>query len=519
MVAPGGGIRAQSPARVATIAIRYAGRATSLADSDVEAELDRITTVCNTCDMRSTPPAKLGRRSPAEPQAMRRAAVYLRISLDATGEGLAVDRQRKECQRILDARGWQLAGEYVDNSISASDAKKNRPAYARLVADFEAGQFDALVCYDLDRLTRQPRQLEDWIDAAESRGLALVTANGEADLTTDGGRLFARIRLAVARAEVERKSARQRSAARQRADLGRPPLGVRLTGYTTKGDLVPDEAALVRRIFTDFLDAKNLRTVARALDAAGLHPRRGEKWHPSTLQGILRNPRYAGRAIYQGEETGERGAWPAIVTDDDYETAQAILDDPTRTTNVSGSTERKHLGSGLYLCAVCREPVSSWSGGRYRCRNGAHVNRSRGVVDHFVTEVIAARLAQPDVADLLAPTEASHAPLIEQISRLRERLTRNDSDYDAGYVDGRRYKAARDKAEGELREAQAALAQAQAGSVLSGLVGAADPAEAFREAPLSTRRAVVDALATVLLRSGTRYSRVFDPETVQVEWR
>ncbi|WP_141753505.1 hypothetical protein ACLUU9_08325 [Rothia mucilaginosa] len=39
-----------------------------------------------------------------------------------------------------------------------------------------------MVCYDLDRLIRQPRELEDWIDRTESRGLFLVTANGDADL-------------------------------------------------------------------------------------------------------------------------------------------------------------------------------------------------------------------------------------------------------------------------------------------------------------------------------------------------
>ena len=464
--------------------------------------------------MRSTPPRKSGRRSPAEPQATRRAAVYLRISLDATGEGLAVDRQRKECQAILDARGWHLSGEYVDNSISASDAKKNRPAYTRLVADFEAGAFDALVCYDLDRLTRQPRQLEDWIDAAESRGLALVTANGEADLTTDGGRLFARIRLAVARAEVERKSARQRSAARQRADLGRPPLGVRLTGYTTKGELVPDEAALVKRIYADFLRTKNLRTLARQLDDDGIPPRRGDKWHPSSLQTILRNPRYAGRAIYQGEETGERGAWPAIVSDADYETAQAILDDPTRTTNLTGSTERKHLGSGLYLCAECRVPVSSWSGGRYRCRGGGHVNRSRSTIDDYVRSVIAARLALPDMAGVLAHAQASYAPLFDQVARLRERLARNDSDYDGGLIDGKRYKAARERGESELRDAQAALARAQSADDVALVTGAPDPAQAFLEAPLATQRAVISFLAEVALRKGTRYTREFDKDTV-----
>ena len=55
-------------------------------------------------------------------------------------------------------------------------------------------------------------QLEDWIDAPELRGLALVTANGDADPSTDGGRMYARIKAAVARAEMERKGARQSAA-------------------------------------------------------------------------------------------------------------------------------------------------------------------------------------------------------------------------------------------------------------------------------------------------------------------
>ena len=70
-------------------------------------------------------------------------------------------------------------------------------------------------------MTRQPRQLEDWIERAEERGLVITTANGEADLSTDGGRMYARIKASVARSEVERKSARQKAANAQRARLGR----------------------------------------------------------------------------------------------------------------------------------------------------------------------------------------------------------------------------------------------------------------------------------------------------------
>lgn len=70
--------------------------------------------------------------------------------------------------------------------MSASDSRKVRPGFDGLCRDFEAALCDALIVYVLDRLTRQPRRLEEWIHAAELRGLQYVTTNGEADLTTDG---------------------------------------------------------------------------------------------------------------------------------------------------------------------------------------------------------------------------------------------------------------------------------------------------------------------------------------------
>ena len=57
-----------------------------------------------------------------------RAAIYLRISLDTTGEGLAVERQREDCEKIAAARGWTVVETYIDNSISASKRNVRRPA-------------------------------------------------------------------------------------------------------------------------------------------------------------------------------------------------------------------------------------------------------------------------------------------------------------------------------------------------------------------------------------------------------
>jgi len=77
------------------------------------------------------------------------------------------------------------------------------------------------VAWHLDRLHRQPIELEHFMALADEKRIALATVAGDVDLSTDNGRLIARITGAVARSEVERKSARQKRAAQQRAEQGR----------------------------------------------------------------------------------------------------------------------------------------------------------------------------------------------------------------------------------------------------------------------------------------------------------
>lgn len=447
-----------------------------------------------------------------------RAVLYLRQSRDFTGDRDGVDRQREDCRRIAAERGWTIVREYVDNDRSASDRKKVRPAYNEMVTDYAEGRFTAILCADLDRLTRQPRQLEDWIDAAEERGLILVTANGEADLSTDAGRLFARIKASVARAEIERKGARQRRANAQRAERGRPPLGVRLTGYTTAGAVVEHEAAMVREVFARFDAGDSLRSLADWLTAEGPPPRHHGTWNPSSVSGILRNPRYAGRAIYQGAVTGKAGAWDALVDADTFDRVQARLDDPRRKTNKYGHN-RRHLGAGLFVCGGCGTRVYSWSGGRYRCPR-ACFSRSQGPVDRFVLAVIRERLAGPDVAAALHTEDDDEARRLgDEARRLRGRLERIGADYDADLIDGQRYAVAREKVQAELAAVDAARARLLAPAAAAGTLLAPDPVAAFDAAPLMIRRSVIDALCTVTLHPGRHGSRTFDPESVVIEWK
>ncbi|MDT5181978.1 MAG: hypothetical protein QOI29_136, partial [Mycobacterium sp.] len=94
------------------------------------------------------------------------AAVYLRQSVDRYGDELAISRQREDCLKLCDQRGWS-PHEYVDNDTSAT--KGRRHAYERMLDDIRAGYIGAVVVWDLDRLHRRPMELEHFIDLADEK--------------------------------------------------------------------------------------------------------------------------------------------------------------------------------------------------------------------------------------------------------------------------------------------------------------------------------------------------------------
>lgn len=441
-----------------------------------------------------------------------KAAVYLRISLDLAGHGLAIERQREDCLKIVESRGWELVGIFEDTQSASSS--KVRPGYLALVDSFRKGSFQALVCWDLDRLTRKPRELEDWIDWSSEGSLVLVTANGEADLGTDAGRLFARIKASVARSEVERKGARQRRAQRQRAEQGRPPKGPRLTGYDSDGSVVESERKTVEYIFEQFTSGQSLLGIANTLNAKGVATRRGAAWSPSSVRTILTNPRYAGISTYKGERMNVQASWSALVSEDRFELAQSILLDPSRKKNRTG-TDRKYLGSGLYKCGVkgCGRPLTS-SGNQYYCKFGGHVSRIMRPIDDLVEEVIALRLKS-----LKESPEGTKPSDTEDLRQLIDRRARFESDYDQGLIDGKRFKAAMDKVEIEIEDLRVKAASQAGLNAMATLKGQTDFEKAFRSATVSTKQAIAKALLSIYVDPWPQGVKGFDPKSVRFEWK
>lgn len=461
----------------------------------------------------------------------RKAAIYLRQSLDQTGEQLAIERQREDCERLAMSKGWDIVGEYVDNSISASKASVVRPGYEAMVADLHDGKFDSVICYNIDRLTRQPRQVLDWIDWAQEKDIYLATVSGDFDLSTEMGRTMAGVFSHFARLEVDRKGARQARALRQRAELGGVPKGVPLTGYDKDGNVIESEAETVRHIFDLFAAGETLKGIARAMNDAGVKTRRGGKWDASTILTMLRNARYCGRSTYREQvRTPEgkrvyirqvaevRGNWTPLVSEEQFDLIQSRLNDPARRTNRVG-TERKHIGTGLYRCEICGGKLRSNSG-RYWCPQGGHMSRVIELVDEFVLRLIAARLSQPDALEAFREdTNKLMAENTRQAKALEARLESIERDYDSGEIDGKRYRAASEGVKEQLEVVYSQRATIVGGNALAEVLRSDAPAQAFLDASLGVKRAIIDALVTVTLLKGVRGQKGFDPDSVRIEWK
>ena len=121
---------------------------------------------------------------------MRRAAIYTRISLDETGEGLGVQRQLEDCLALADRIGWEVVAHYDDNDRSAYNHRKPRPGYQALLEAMRAGEFEALLCWHTDRLYRRMGDLETLIEIADEKAVQIRTVEGgDLDLSTSAGRM------------------------------------------------------------------------------------------------------------------------------------------------------------------------------------------------------------------------------------------------------------------------------------------------------------------------------------------
>src|SRR6478736_398331 len=155
-----------------------------------------------------------------------RVAIYARVS--TINHGQDVSMQTRELRQFAEARGWHVAGEYIDAGVSG--AKDSRPELNRLMGDAHKRRFDAVCVWRFDRFARSVSHLLRALETFRALGVDFVSYSEQMDTSTPAGKMVFTVLAAVAELErsliVERVRAGLRNARARGKKLGRPCMGV-----------------------------------------------------------------------------------------------------------------------------------------------------------------------------------------------------------------------------------------------------------------------------------------------------
>jgi DNA invertase Pin-like site-specific DNA recombinase len=188
--------------------------------------------------------------------------IYTRVS--TINHGQDVGLQSRDLRQFAEARGWQIAGEYIDAGVSGT--KGSRPELNRLMADAHKRRFDVVCVWRFDRFARSVSPLLRALETFKALGIDFVSFSEQMDTSTSAGKMVFTVLGAVAELErsliVERVRAGLRNARAKGKKLGRPEFRLdraRMARLRAEGRSIREIAmqlgcshALVRKILANW---------------------------------------------------------------------------------------------------------------------------------------------------------------------------------------------------------------------------------------------------------------------------
>ena len=222
-------------------------------------------------------------------------------------------RQVEGAKIFISEKGWTLDEHhvYTDDGISGA-LFANRAEFQRMMRDAEAGAFNAVVFYDLDRFGRNARQTMMALNTLCDYGVTIWDySTGQAvDLDSFEGEMMTFMKARFAQQYRDQVRKHTRAAMRQKAEAGLVT-GGRIFGYDnvkiakgqTTRTINEAEAGVVRSIYERFANGDGLRTIALALNASAAPSPRAQQgrpngWSSSSVREVLARPLYRGVLVY-----------------------------------------------------------------------------------------------------------------------------------------------------------------------------------------------------------------------------
>ena len=255
-------------------------------------------------------PGEEGAAATGSAERVLRVAAYCRVSTlyDTQKESASV--QTAHYRDLIRAHsGWQNAGIYCDNGISAKQME-GRDELRRLLEACRKGKVDLILTKSISRFARNTTDCLHMIRMLRTYGVHVYFEKENLHTGSMEGELMLTILASMAEDESKSISANEKWAVQKRFQQGtfklsNPPYGYRIED----GRLVIDkrEAEVVRRIFAAVLEGKGANLITEELNLQGIPTKKGKgRWHPGTLRNILQNEIYIGDLRMQKTYTDEQ---------------------------------------------------------------------------------------------------------------------------------------------------------------------------------------------------------------------
>ena len=371
-------------------------------------------------------------------------ALYERLSRDdeQAGESNSIQNQKKYLEEYARQHGLRNIRHFYDDGYSGTNF--NRPGFAALLEEIEAGRVETLVVKDLSRFGRNYLQVGYYTEILfPKKGVRFIAINNNVDSATPQDNDFTPFLNIMNEWYAKDTSNKIKAIFKSRMKDGMRCSGSIPYGYKRKPDdkqtLIVDEPAaeVVRKIFRLACQGNSTTAIAEILTAeqvlipaayAALHNPKNcrhksvkdpYRWNATTVGYILDRQEYLGhtvlgKSICENFKTKQRRA----ATPDELmifpDTHEAIIDQDTwdiarkirmkKKPRVANGTYSHRL-SGLVYCADCgarmgfASPEAKHSGKHYDSDSafqcGNYRNQNGECVSHFVkTSVLEAVILQ-----------------------------------------------------------------------------------------------------------------------------
>ena len=235
----------------------------------------------------------------------KRVAAYCRVSTDSEEQLTSYQNQMRVYTEMIAAnKEWEFAGLYADEGISGTRADK-RPEFQRMIRDCQNGKIDYIITKSVSRFARNTVECLEYVRSLKAQGIGIFFEEQNIDTLKNESELYLVIYAGFAQSESESISKHITWTYRKKFEEGKVSfqyknfLGYR-KGADSQPEIVPEEAAIVERIYEMFLAGQPIKMIAQTLQAEKIEiPGKNLSFSKNMIMNILRNEKYCGDCILQ----------------------------------------------------------------------------------------------------------------------------------------------------------------------------------------------------------------------------